>query len=119
MVRYLFYTIGDLTYQSPLVVCEVQSTVHDTVPQFQVLCTFRQQILTCLPPIRLVVVVRKLKTVCTLYEGSIFLYFDKNNLSKIVFLFSGSPTINYITILNNRLQCPSYPVGLYLRRAVV
>jgi len=24
MVRYLFYTIGDLTYQSPLVGCESQ-----------------------------------------------------------------------------------------------
>jgi hypothetical protein len=101
-------------------VCDVQSTVHDTVPQFQDLFTFRQHILACLPPLVSGVVVKKLKNLRILSEGSIYcVKFDKNYLSAIVFRFSVSTAVNCFTTLNNRPQCLFCPVGLYLIRAVV
>jgi hypothetical protein len=54
------------------VVCKVQSTVLDTVPQFHDLRNFTQQILICLPLIGSVFVVIKLNTAFILYQGSIF-----------------------------------------------
>jgi len=47
MVRYLFYTIGDLTYQSPLV--DVKDGMHFNIPWPRLPSHLGHGILQCIP----------------------------------------------------------------------